>query len=82
MIANHREPHLHLIGLLAAQQRWAGVLEIVALLDSQALLDSRTFQPTEDIPGLDALDGIALLLVAQSGKVSPRSRSALLRSVG
>ena len=41
MIANHREPHLHLIGLLAAQRRWRDVLEVVAVIDGQALLGSR-----------------------------------------
>ena len=41
MIANHREPHLHLIGLFAAQRRWRDVLDVVAVLDGQALLGSR-----------------------------------------
>lgn len=41
VIANHREPHLHLIGLLAHDERWRDVLEVVATMDGQALLDSR-----------------------------------------
>lgn len=41
VVAAHREPHLHLIGLLAAQQRWGDVLEVIATMDSQLLLDSR-----------------------------------------
>lgn len=40
VIANHREPHLHLVGLLATQQRWADVLDMVATMDGQSLLDS------------------------------------------
>lgn len=41
VIANHREPHLHLVGLLAAAQRWSEVLDVVATMDGQSLLDSR-----------------------------------------
>src|SRR5205814_1250403 len=40
VIANHRGPHLHLVGLLAADQRWADVLDVVATMDGQSLLDS------------------------------------------
>jgi tetratricopeptide (TPR) repeat protein len=40
VIANHREPHLHLVGLLAADQRWSDVLDVVAAMDGQSLLDS------------------------------------------
>lgn len=40
VIANHREPHLHLIGLLAGDQRWDDVLDVVAAMDGQSLLDS------------------------------------------
>jgi hypothetical protein len=41
VVATHREPHLHLIGLFAARQRWNDVLDVVATMDSQLLLDSR-----------------------------------------
>lgn len=41
VVATHRAPHLHLIGLLAAQQRWDAVLDVVAAMDSQLLLDSK-----------------------------------------
>lgn len=40
VIANHREPHLHLIGLLAADRQWNDVLDVVAAMDGQSLLDS------------------------------------------
>ncbi|HSR95443.1 MAG TPA: CHAT domain-containing protein [Kofleriaceae bacterium] len=40
VIASHREPHLHLIGLYAAHHRWDDVLEVVAAIDGQSLLDS------------------------------------------
>lgn len=40
LIANHREPHLHLVGLLAADHRWGDVLDVVATMDGQSLLDS------------------------------------------
>lgn len=41
VVAAHRAPHLHLIGLLAAQRRWDAVLDVVAAMDSQLLLDSK-----------------------------------------
>ena len=41
VIAQHREPHLHLIGLLAHDERWRDVLDVVATMDGQSLLDSR-----------------------------------------
>lgn len=41
VIAKHRQPHLHLIGLHAARREWAQVLGVVATLDAHALLDSR-----------------------------------------
>jgi tetratricopeptide (TPR) repeat protein len=41
VIASHRGPHLHLIGVLASQQRWPDVLEVVATMDAQSLLDSQ-----------------------------------------
>jgi tetratricopeptide (TPR) repeat protein len=41
VIAKHRQPHFHLIGLYAARRQWKQVLEVVATLDAQALLDSR-----------------------------------------
>ncbi|HET7500275.1 MAG TPA: CHAT domain-containing protein [Kofleriaceae bacterium] len=40
LIASHREPHLHLVGLLANEGRWTDVLDVVATMDGQALLDS------------------------------------------
>ncbi len=40
MIAQHREPYLHLLGLYAARQRWADVLGVVATMDSESLLAS------------------------------------------
>lgn len=40
MIAQHREPYLHLLGLYAARQRWADVLHVVAAMDEQSLLAS------------------------------------------
>ena len=45
VVAAHREPHLHLIGLLAAQQHWSEVLDVVATMDSQLLLDSHEAAP-------------------------------------
>ncbi|HEX4420172.1 MAG TPA: CHAT domain-containing protein [Kofleriaceae bacterium] len=47
MIAHRREPHLHLIGLLAHDQRWTDILDVVATLDGQALLDSS--EPASDL---------------------------------
>ncbi len=41
LVASLRQPHLALIGLLAAQARWSDVLEVVAAMDGQALLESR-----------------------------------------
>lgn len=41
LIANYREPHLQLIGLLAKRSDWIGVLEVVATMDAQALLESK-----------------------------------------
>ena len=40
VIANHRGPHLHLIGLIAARGQWRDVLDVVAAIDGQALLPS------------------------------------------
>jgi hypothetical protein len=41
VIATHRRPHFHLIGLHAARRDWAKVLGVVATLDASALIDSR-----------------------------------------
>ena len=40
MIAQHRGPYLHLVGMLAARQRWADVLDVVAAMDEQSLVAS------------------------------------------
>jgi tetratricopeptide (TPR) repeat protein len=48
VIAQHRQPHFHAIGLYAAQRQWEKVLEIVATLDAHALLDSR--EAPADLP--------------------------------
>jgi tetratricopeptide (TPR) repeat protein len=45
MIASHREPHLHLVGLLAADRRWGDVLEVIAMMDGQSLLASSDAGP-------------------------------------
>lgn len=47
MIANHREPYLHLVGLLAKDRRWNDVLEVVAAMDGQSLLASS--EPASDV---------------------------------
>ncbi|MBX3159456.1 MAG: CHAT domain-containing protein [Deltaproteobacteria bacterium] len=54
LIATHREPHLHLIGLLADHERWRDALAVVARLDAQALLasseGSRELAPGQPAP--------------------------------
>lgn len=52
MIANHREPHLHLVGLLAADRRWDKVLDVVAAMDGQSLLASSE-PPSDTGPSVD-----------------------------
>lgn len=54
VIAKHREPHLHLIGLLAQDHSWIDVLEVVAMMDGQSLLDSR--EPAFDAGPTSALE--------------------------
>lgn len=56
VVANHREPYLHLIGLLAARQRWLEVLGVIAELDGRALLDSResASEPSPSSPAIPA----------------------------
>jgi tetratricopeptide (TPR) repeat protein len=41
LVASLRQPHLALVGMLARQERWGEVLELVAAMDGQALLDSK-----------------------------------------
>ena len=41
VVASHREPYFHLLGLLAMQQRWPEVLDVIAAMDNQQMLDSR-----------------------------------------
>ena len=41
-------------------------------------VDARSLQPSEDVPGLDAIPGFALVLVAHTGKPVSSSRSRLL----
>jgi len=64
------DPPQQLTAVLLPQQQVRAVL---------AQVDSRTLQPTEDIPGLDELDDRALLLVADNGKGGARARAALLK---
>ncbi len=40
-------------------------------------VDARSFQPTEDVRGLDAFSGFALLLVAEPARPSARARARL-----
>jgi hypothetical protein len=64
------DPPEQLTAVLLPQQQVRAVL---------GLVDSRTLQPTEDIPGLDDLEERALLLVADQGRGGARARAALLR---
>ncbi|HEY6173699.1 MAG TPA: hypothetical protein VIX73_04610, partial [Kofleriaceae bacterium] len=52
VIASHREPYLHLLGLFARQEQWNAVLDVVAAMDSRLLLASRE-QATDPAPGGD-----------------------------
>ena len=49
LIASLRQPHVHLIGLLAEREAWRDVLEVVTTLDAHALLDSRE-APADILP--------------------------------
>lgn len=49
VIASLRQPHVHLIGLLAKRQAWREVLNVVTTLDAHALLDSRE-APSDVLP--------------------------------
>ncbi|HSK03221.1 MAG TPA: tetratricopeptide repeat protein, partial [Kofleriaceae bacterium] len=53
VIATHRQPHFHLIGLHAARRDWDKVLGVVATLDAHALIDSRA-APAELAPSVGA----------------------------
>ena len=64
------DPPKQLTAVLLPQQHVRAVLGQV---------DSRTLQPTEDIPGLDDLEDRALLLVADNGKGGARARAGLLK---
>jgi hypothetical protein len=48
VIANLRQPHLHLIGIHARRRQWSEVLDVVTYIDTRSLLDSRE-APT-DLP--------------------------------
>jgi tetratricopeptide (TPR) repeat protein len=52
VIANLRQPHVHLIGLLAARGEWSEVMRVVTTLDTYALLDSRE-APADVLPTSD-----------------------------
>lgn len=52
VIANLRQPHVHLIGLLAARGEWSEVMRVVTALDAYALLDSRE-APVDVLPTSD-----------------------------
>jgi hypothetical protein len=64
------DPPKQLTAVLLPQQHVRSVL---------GLVDSRTLQPTEDIPGLDDLEDRALLLVADNGKGGARARTSLIK---
>jgi tetratricopeptide (TPR) repeat protein len=68
VIANHREPHLHLVGLLAADQRWSDVLGVVAAMDGQSLLNS-TEASADPAPG--SVNDPSLPTRAAAGTLAP-----------
>lgn len=57
LVASHRQPHLHLIGLLGKFSDWHEVVRVVATMDSQALLRSKA-EPIE-FPSSDYYDVVS-----------------------
>jgi tetratricopeptide (TPR) repeat protein len=70
LVANHREPHLHLIGLYASTGRWLDALDVVAMMDDQALLASSELAadpaPSSSAPALPRIPRPASVVSADA----------------
>jgi len=75
VIASHRGPHLHLVGVLASQQRWQDVLEVVATMDAQSLLDS---QEASGVLGPSAVGNVAVIAAPPRPAFAVESAASIL----